>query len=195
MAPLDLLGQKFGMLTVVALGGHKRRERAWRCRCDCGRESVVVTGQLRNGGTKSCGCRKRAVLGESTTTHGGCKTRTYRIWAGMRQRCNNPKHHAYYRYGGRGIKVCPEWVRFAQFRADMGEAPSGLTIERINNEQGYSKGNCRWATPFEQGHNMRTNRHVTFRGETMILTDWARRFGTDPSTLRKQWIRQGVIVL
>lgn len=191
-APLDLIGHKFGQLTVASLVWQNNRRR-WRCVCDCGGETVTTTGNLRSGNSQSCGCRKRAVLGERSTSHGMSGTRTYRIWKAMHTRCSNPNTRMYHRYGGRGIAVCGEWSSFEHFFADMGEAPKGMSIERVDNDKGYEKGNCRWATPAEQAHNMYLNRWVTYQGETKILADWARQFSVDPSTLRKQWVRRGII--
>ena len=89
-------------------------------------------------------------------THGQSKTLTYRIWASMIQRCVNPKCPEYENYGGRGIEVCPLWMTFRDFLADMGEKPHGLTLGRINNERGYSPRNCRWETYSEQNKNRRS---------------------------------------
>ena len=111
-------------------------------------------------------------------------TRAYRIWMGMRSRCNNPNNHAYHNYGGRGIAVCPEWESFKQFLEDMGDPPPGCSLDRRDNSLGYSKANCRWATWREQGQNKRTNRLLTFKGETLCLNEWARRTGTKRLTLR-----------
>ena len=192
-APIDLTGQKFGLLTAQK-PTHSLGVRVWFCRCACGGTAEVPTGALRSGNTRSCGCRKRAVLGESTTTHGGCGTRTYRIWKAMRTRCNNPNFHAFPRYGGRGITVCERWGSFSAFRADMGEAPVGMSIERENTNGNYEPGNCRWATPKEQARNMRVNRMVTHEGETLCLAAWAERLGTTSDVLWKRLRRKGSIL-
>lgn len=114
--------------------------------------------------------------------HGGCGTRTYRIWNAMRTRCNNPKFHAWPRYGGRGITVCRRWDSFANFLADMGNAPEGMSLERKNNDRGYSKANCKWATPLEQGANTRQNRMVG----GVHLSERARQLGIKPDVLWKR---------
>lgn len=192
-APVCLIGQRFGLLKVVRVA-RKGRLRAWMCACDCGRESVVTTGALRSGNTKSCGCRKQQVLGESTTTHGLAGTREYRIWRAMRTRCNNRKSKAYPRYGGRGIAVCARWDTFANFLADMGPAPPGTSLDRWpDNDGNYEPSNCRWATPKEQARNMRVNRMIEHEGETLCLAAWAERLGTTSDVLWKRLSRHGRI--
>ena len=105
------------------------------------------------------------------------KTRTYRSWNSMKQRCTNPNAHAYELYGGRGITICKQWQSFEQFFSDMGECPEGLTIDRINNNKGYSPNNCRWATYKEQQNNRRDNRLFTYKDKTMTATQWAETVG------------------
>lgn len=112
----------------------------------------------------------------------------------MRTRCNNPNFHAFPRYGGRGITVCERWGSFSAFRADMGEAPVGMSIERENTNGNYEPGNCRWATPKEQARNMRVNRMVTHEGETLCLAAWAERLGTTSDVLWKRLRRKGSIL-
>jgi hypothetical protein len=125
--------------------------------------------------------------------HGYCGTRTYRIWKMMRTRCSNPNFHAYSRYGGRGITVCSRWGSFSAFLADMGEAPAGLSIERVDNNGNYEPGNCKWATPKQQARNMRVNRMLTYGGETLCLSEWAERLGTTADVLWKRLDRRGTI--
>ena len=109
---------------------------------------------------------------------------TYISWAGMVKRCTNANNPGYRLYGARGITVCDRWRKFENFLEDMGVRPDGLTLERINNNEGYSQSNCKWATPAEQQRNRRDNNKYTFRGMTMILPDWAEKTGIDFEVLR-----------
>ena len=111
------------------------------------------------------------------TKHGLCNTKTYRAWIAMRSRCENPSNKRYHRYGARGIQVCAQWQTFEAFYADMGEAPVGASLDRINNDGNYEPGNCRWAMPKQQQNNMSTNRTYTHDGKTQTLAQWARELG------------------
>lgn len=113
----------------------------------------------------------------------GAKTATYRSWISMWARCTDKRHRYYADYGGRGIKVCARWKRFESFLADMGERPKGKTLNRVDNNKGYSKGNCKWATWIEQHNNRRDNRMLTFKGRTQPVAAWARELGVRYSTV------------
>jgi hypothetical protein len=115
--------------------------------------------------------------------HGKAKSRIWGVWRAMKSRCQNPNDAAYSNYGGRGIAVCDQWNDFANFLADMGEPAKGQTLERDNNELGYSLSNCRWADRFEQGRNKRNNVLLTIDGETHALSVWAERSGLKYSTV------------
>lgn len=110
----------------------------------------------------------------------------HKSWRGMIDRCNNPQHKNYHRYGGRGIKVCERWLTFKNFLEDMGERPEGMTLDRINNDGDYEPSNCRWATPKEQAQNTSTNVNITINGETHCLTEWSRISGINCKTLRRR---------
>lgn len=134
---------------------------------------------LRNGQAKSCGCLTTEQLKERGTTHKRSRTPEYVAWAGMLQRCNNPKNVKYHRYGGRGIKVCDEWYAFENFIADMGERPTSKhTIERIDGNKGYMPSNCKWATKREQNHNKSDNHFLVYHGKRMTLTQAVDLSGT-----------------
>ena len=154
----DLSGRNFRRLNVLARAGSSKDGQAtWICLCRCGRNTVVTGSNLRSGHTTSCGCRMKELLLATRRIHGGVGTPTYSSWQAMISRCREPKNNRYHLYGGRGIKVCEQWLKFANFRADMGERPEGKTLDRINVDGHYEPGNCRWATPKEQANSRRPN--------------------------------------
>ena len=170
-------GQQLGRLTALSkVGG-----RYARYRCICGTEKLIDMFHVMGGKVQSCGClhRERAseALSRRMTKHGMYGTPEYRTWNSMLTRCYSEKCHAYPSYGGRGILVAPKWHRFPGFFADMGLRPPGFTLERKNNELGYSKNNCVWATRTEQANNTRSCKQLSFRGEVMNVTQWAEKLG------------------
>lgn len=150
MKALDLTGQKFGKLTVICRSEKRSLAGAiWDCKCECGGSTSANTLKLRKGNTKSCGCHRRAIL--TNLKHGlSNRSRTYKSWKEMRNRCNNPNAQNYKWYGGRGITVCPEWDDYTVFLSDMGERPDGKTLDRMDSDGNYEKLNCKWSTPKEQ---------------------------------------------
>lgn len=190
----DLTQLQFGRLTVLRFQGSVKRDdthyvRKWLCECSCGEQVSVPQDALIQGKSKSCGCLKSEISGGRLRTHGQTGSATYKIWCGMKKRCNQKNSPVYYKYGGRGIQVCDRWNSFENFLEDMGERPRGLTIERIDNNGNYEPGNCRWATPIEQGSNKR-NTICAFPGESLRQT--AIRLGVNYKSLWKLYRDQCV---
>lgn len=156
---IDETGNVYGRLTVLECAeSDKRSKKLWSCICECGANSIVSGSNLRNGHTKSCGCLSVELSDKRLTTHGMTGTRIYEIWSRMIGRCLNTNNQDFHNYGGRGITICPEWVvSFEQFYADMGNCPEGFSLDRKDNENGYFKDNCRWATKAEQAQNRRSS--------------------------------------
>ena len=159
MRAVDLTGQRFGRLLVAGRAGVSAGKSMWDCLCDCGKSVVVRGTHMQGGRVRSCGCLRNEVSGARYRTHGMSKTRTYRIWRDMLNRCHYEKYPERHLYGGRGIVVCPLWRgSFDAFLADMGVAPLWGSIDRIDVDGNYEPSNCRWATAKEQANNRRTGR-------------------------------------
>lgn len=146
------------------------------CECRCGSVIVTWSGALKNGNTQSCGCRRLDRITEVSTKHGSSHTSEYKTWTHIKQRCLNPNDHAYRNYGGRGITICDRWRDSVDaFLADMGKKPTPKhSIDRIDNNLGYSPGNCRWATNTEQTNNQRSNVVISLYGMSMTASQWSR---------------------
>lgn len=171
----DLSGQKFNMLTYLRIShvGKDKRE-YWIFKCECGNQKIIRKSKVKYGETKSCGCLN------GNFKHGMRDTPTYRSWSNMRTRCLNPNSNRYKIYGERGIKVCDRWLNsFENFLLDMGKRPKNTSLDRIDNNLGYSKENCRWATNLEQMNNTSKNKLITYLGETQSMMNWSRELGFD----------------
>lgn len=172
---IDLTGKKFGRLTVTSLHSkNKYHTLKWNCVCECGKEVIVFGFCLKNGNTKSCGCITR-------THNESNRTKEYRAWVHIKDRCNNPNDKGYKNYGSRGITVCDRWINsYENFLADMGRAPTPQhSIERKENNKGYSPDNCKWATKIEQANNVRNNRVIEYQFRVQTLAQWCRELKVD----------------
>ena len=157
----DITGERFGRLVVLhRVPSYKTGNARWLCQCDCGKQTIVRSGSLYSGGTKSCGCLRSdnfQKLGNARKKE-HTDSRQYNIWRSMKQRCHNPNNARYKDYGGRGITVCDEWLNsfeaFYKWSLSSGYRDD-LSIDRIDNDKGYFPENCRWATAVEQYHNKR----------------------------------------
>lgn len=184
---IDLSGKVFGRLTVISRGENNKRRVTWNCACSCGNNTNVDANKLNNGHTQSCGCLQREKARSANIKHGhsaypnnGRPTKEYNTWALMIRRCSskstNKRDGAYVK---RGITVCDSWKEdFFNFINDMGFAPSkSHSIDRIDNNLGYSKENCRWATAKEQGRNKSNTSFITANGKTLPVTQWSEETG------------------
>ena len=184
----DITGMKFGKLTALYAEEIKGEGRyQWVCKCDCGNLTKATSTELKSGVRFSCGC--------SRTKHGMSESRLYHIWKGMKQRCTDETVSCYKNYGGRGITICEEWMNFVPFMewAYSHGYSDDLTLDRIDNNKGYSPDNCRWATREEQCSNQRTNRNITCNGETHTISQWARITGLKRDTISNR-IERGMTV-
>jgi hypothetical protein len=189
---VDLTGVIFGRLTVVGLDRiNDKKSAVWICRCECGNEKSILAGSLTYGDSRSCGCLRKETAAKMMTIHGAARRQKrlseYKTWSGMITRCTNPNSDSYANYGGRGIGVCDEWRSFENFLRDMGSRPSrNHSLDRIKNELGYSKGNCRWATKTEQARNRRDNRIIDTPSGPMVLCEAAEQFGLTADLIRSR---------
>ena len=189
-------------ITVIEKGktittSNGQRKLYWKCKCECGKEFESTGAHVRSGDCKSCGCYQRENAKECHTIHEGRYTRLYKVWIGMKKRCDSPSNPAYHNYGGRGIKVCKEWYDFSIFRDwamgngyDETAKHGECTLDRIDNNKDYMPSNCRWVTMQEQSNNKRTNRFVEFQNETKTISEWSKVVGI-PSSIILQRLNRG----
>jgi hypothetical protein len=183
---IDMTGQRFGRLVVVSRAESRNKRAMWNCVCDCGNKVVVAGKDMRDGKTKSCGCYHKEhystpprMTGSKNPSykHGKSGSKLFGVWASIVQRCTNKNNKAFHMYGARGITVCKEWETDFQAFHDWAIAngyASGLSIDRINNNDGYSPDNCRWVCSLTQNNNKRSNILISRNGETHTLSEWAR---------------------
>ena len=188
MKEINIIGQKFGRLTVLSFSHSKKYNKYYLCKCTCGNTKIILKGSLLSGKTLSCGCFQKEQASKANTLPGD-HSRLHAILSGMISRCEDPNSNRFYRYGARGITVCNDWKNdpesFCLWALSNGYAP-GLTIDRIDNNKGYSPDNCRWVTAFEQSRNTSKNVLITYKGKTQILKDWARELGIKNTTLHNR---------
>ncbi len=169
---LDLPNKIFGRLRVKDKAGRVNNNMTWNCVCICGREKIVATLRLTSGNVRSCGCLKLETQRTNSLTHGLSASNEYYAWSAMKKRCQKPTCKKYPYYGGRGIRLCKRWQKFAGFLADMGRRPSDAhTIERIDNDGNYEPSNCRWATMLEQQQNKKNTIFVSYGGMNMSFSN------------------------
>lgn len=187
---IDETGNVYGRLTVLGRSPSVRNHSRWVCLCQCGRKTTANGVCLRKN-TRSCGCLKRDNASRLSRTHGMSGKPEYVAWQHIKRRCYNPSEPGYMRYGGRGITVCNRWLAsFDRFYADMGPKPSPLhSIERIDNNQGYTPENCKWATRKEQNNNQRRSRKLTYKGQVLTVSQWAEVLGISHTVLNNRLFR------
>lgn len=177
--------KKFGKLTIIELHHKKqhidkkgviRYREYYLCECECGNTKVIEKSQLTTGHTKSCGCLQKSITSKKHKTHGLSKTKIYKIWLGIKDRCFREKSIDYKNYGGRGITIQKEWLDFKNFYewAKNNGYKEGLTIERIDVNGNYEPSNCKWIENALQSHNTRVNHYLTYNGKTQIISEWAK---------------------
>lgn len=192
----DLTGFVYGRLTAISRVGQRGHNTVWRCRCACGTETDVLQCNLLTGNSTSCGCWLREMVGDMFRTHGDSGSREWRLWKDMLTRARNTRRPSAGRYSLRGIGVCKRWEKYENFIADMGRRPSPEhSLDRKNNDRGYSKANCRWATRSQQARNTSRNVLTTWKGETHCSVDWAEIFGVSRSAFAyrlKNWKKKDI---
>ena len=188
MWKVNLQGKKFGRWKVIKFVEKKGRMFFWECICECGTIRNVNGSELRLGRSKSCGCLVSDLLSKRNETHGYSDTKFYKKFRRMKQRCEDISNK---NYGGRGIKCL--WNSFEEFKEDMYESylehiekfgKRNTTIERIENNEGYSKKNCEWTTWEKQGINKRNTLFITYKGQKKTLLEWSKLLNVNYHTLR-----------
>lgn len=184
----NIAGQKFFRLTAIEPAGqNKAQQYLWKCKCDCGKELVVIGSNLIRNNSKSCGCYNDEVTGARNRRHSMAKTRIWNIWTGITKRCTNPNCKAFKDYGGRGIFVCDEWKKFENFYEDMKDGYADhLTLERKDPNKGYNKDNCVWATYQDQARNKRDTVFIEFDGKRKSMAEWSDISGIPSGTIGRR---------
>lgn len=194
---IDLTGKRFGKWLAINPAPKRGKIYFWNCQCDCGICREVSGSALRHNESLSCGCDKAEKMKAAITTHGKSRAGVYSSWNSMMGRCYNESHTHFNFYGAAGVSVCSEWQSFEGFFADMGDRPEGCTIDRIDNNLGYQRGNCRWATKKEQANNRRNSKPIECFGLSMNVRDWSKATGipwqTIDGRLRRGWTAEKAV--
>lgn len=182
-------GSTFGRLTVLGIVNDKRRGKVYKCLCTCGNITRVTGTNLITGNTRSCGCLHNE---GNNTKHKQSHTKLYKVYYGMKNRCYNKKHSYYHDYGGRGIKVCDEWLNdnktFFNWAMDNGYR-EGLTIDRIDLDGNYTPNNCRWTTIKDQVRNRRNTVYIEYEGVKKPMGQWSEELDVPYHTLYTRYTK------
>ena len=189
----EIKANKYGRLKILSLAGfkdygNKRRRTQVNCLCDCGNKVVLVFSHIKSGKNSSCGCLVREANTLRSLKHGMSKTTEYSSWSSMIRRCTNPKDNHFVKYGAKGISVCKRWMVFENFYKDMGKKTTQKhTLDRIKNDKGYYKKNCRWATPKEQTVNRGVTIFLEHKGLKLTLHEWSLKLNVKYQTLYRRY--------
>lgn len=191
VAALDVSGERYGRLVAIKRADHPFKRTPWLMACDCGNEVIVALDSVRCGYTKSCGCLRVEATRKRSITHGHAlnrkESRTLKSYNHAKGRCCNPSDPKYPQYGGRGIKMCQEWLdSFDVFLRDMGERPPALTLDRVDVNGHYEPSNCRWATAHQQARTRTDNVLVDYDGKKVVLKDFAALMGVNYKSLHRR---------
>ena len=187
---IEMSGRRFGLLTVIDRAESKSGKAYWNCVCDCGNVTVASGSNLRSGAVKSCGC----LLKKEKDTHHLSGTRLYRIWRAMINRCTDENYWAYKYYGAKGVTICEQWendfVEFKNWSESSGYCDS-LTLDRIDNNKGYSPENCKWSTRKQQSNNRSFCKMIEYQGRTQTLMQWCEELGLNYKRTHSRLYRCG----
>lgn len=188
MNDLIEIGDRFGRLTVLELVEKKKNCDVWLCQCDCGEKKLVASYSLSSKHTRSCGCLLKERSSAHKIKHSLSKTSLYDCWTAIKQRCLNPKSPYFNNYGGRGIKICDEWLCFKSFSkwAFENGYSEKLTIDRIDVNGNYEPSNCRWVDRKTQARNRRDSRLLEIDGITKSISEWCEIYSVNYNTVNNR---------
>ena len=199
MGKRNYVGMLAGRLEVLETAGYSASGhcQVLKCKCSCGNILNVRSSNFISGHTRSCGCLQEETRGQHSLRHGHTVGRnashTYAIWNSMKARCTNPRNDAFKYYGARGITICDEWKNsFDCFLKDMGPAPNGLEIDRIDNDKGYTRENCRWTTRTENMRNTRSTKMVILNGVELSILEICDKYAIPVHAFRRRVLNWGM---